>query len=367
VWAWSAVVLNYHLVLTRRCNLNCSYCHGGEKTGPDAEIQYSIDDLAAFLEKDDDFQLMLYGGEPTLRIPLITELMNRFPSARFMLQTNALLLNKLPEDHVKRFHSILVSIDGKEETTDGYRSQGVYQEVMENVRWLHELGFSGDIVARMAVSEQSDIYRDVRHLLDIEPSFDHVHWQLNVIWDAEGNWIDFDKWVEESYNPGITRLIEDWVGKMEDGVVEGLVPFPPMMFTLITGESSEMRCGSGIDTFAIHVDGSIGICPISPDWEFSLVGNIWESKPEDLKDCMKVDDPCPTCDEFGVCGGRCLFANKQRLWGDDGFEKVCDITRHLINELKRVAPKVQELITNGAICIEDFAYPEFNNGCEIIP
>ncbi|MFW9767792.1 MAG: TIGR04084 family radical SAM/SPASM domain-containing protein [Candidatus Thorarchaeota archaeon] len=359
--------MNYHLVLTRRCNLNCLYCHGGEETGPDTEIQYSLDDLESFLEKDNNAQLMLYGGEPTLRPNLIIELMDRFPSTRFMLQTNALLMDKLPEDYVKRFHSILVSIDGTEATTDRYRSQGVYQKVMNNVQWLHDIGFEGDIVARMAVSEQSDIHSEVRHLLDVEPSFNHVHWQLNVIWDAEDNWTDFDKWVKESYNPGITHLVDTWVSKMNDGIVEGIVPFIPLMHSLMTGNKSEMRCGSGLDTFAIHIDGSIGVCPISPDWDFSIVGNIYETEPKDLMNCMRVDEPCSSCKEFEVCGGRCLFANKQRLWGESGFEKVCDITKHLIDELKRVAPKVQEIVSDGKISIEDFVYPEFNNGCEIIP
>ncbi|MFW9833402.1 MAG: TIGR04084 family radical SAM/SPASM domain-containing protein [Candidatus Thorarchaeota archaeon] len=360
--------MNYHLVLTRRCNLNCFYCHGGEETGPDTEIHYSIDDLAAFLEKDRDIQLMLYGGEPTLRVPLIIELMNRFPKARFMLQTNALLLDRIPEDNVKRFHSILVSIDGTEETTDGYRSNGVYQKVVKNVRWLREVGYGGDIVARMAVSEQSDIYRDVRHLLDMrDPSFDHVHWQLNVVWDAEDNWQDFDEWVNRSYNPGISRLVEEWVEKMETGVVEGIVPFLPLMHTLLTGDASKMRCGSGLDTFAIHVDGKIGVCPISPDWDFSIVGDIWNSEPDELKNCMLVDEPCPSCEDYEICGGRCLFANKQRLWGEEGFEKICNVSRYLFNTLKKYVRDVQNLIDNGVISNSVFEYPEFNNGCEIVP
>ena len=122
--------MNYHLVLTRRCNLNCIYCHGGEETGPQAEVQYSLYDLAAFLEQDDDVQLMFYGGEPTLRIPLMTKVMDRFPNARFMIQTNGLLLNKIPEDYVRRIHSVLVSIDGSKEVTDSYRSKGVYERVL---------------------------------------------------------------------------------------------------------------------------------------------------------------------------------------------------------------------------------------------
>jgi putative peptide-modifying radical SAM enzyme len=360
--------LNYHLVLTRRCNLNCVYCHGGEESGPDTEIQYSIDELATFLDKDDDLQLMLYGGEPTLRVPLIIELMNRFPKARFMLQTNALLLNRIPEGYVKRFHSILVSIDGTEETTDGYRSDGVYQKVIKNVRWLREIGYGGDIVARMAVSEQSDIYRDVRHLLDMrDPSFNHVHWQLNVVWDAEDNWQDFDEWINRSYNPGISRLVEEWVKKMETGVVEGIVPFLPLMHTLLTGDVSKMRCGSGLDTFAIHVDGEIGVCPISPDWDFSIVGDIWNSEPGELRNCMLVDEPCPSCEDYGICGGRCLFANKQRLWGDEGFEKICEVSRHLFHTLKKYVPVVRNLIETKVISAAAFEYPEFNNGCEIVP
>jgi putative peptide-modifying radical SAM enzyme len=327
-----------------------------------------MDDLSAFLDKDDDIQLMLYGGEPTLRVPLITELMARFPEARFMLQTNGLLLDQIPEEDVKRFHSILVSIDGTEETTDGYRSEGVYQKVIKNVRWLKEIGYEGDTVARMAISEQSDIYRDVRHLLHLrDPSFDHVHWQLNVVWDAEGNWHDFDGWLNNSYNPGISLLVEEWITAMKTGVVEGIVPFLPLMHSLVASEVSELRCGSGRDTFAIHVDGSIGICPISPDWEFSIVGSIKESSPRDLRNVMHVDEPCPSCEIFGICGGRCLFANKQRLWGEEGFSKVCDSVKHLVVSLQKHVPTVKQLIEDGVISIGDLEYPEFNNGCEIIP
>ncbi|MFX1319196.1 MAG: TIGR04084 family radical SAM/SPASM domain-containing protein [Promethearchaeota archaeon] len=360
--------MNYHLVLTHRCNLNCDYCHGGEADGPHTEIEYSLDDLAKFLRQDSDVQLMFYGGEPTLRIPLMTDIITRFPSARYMLQTNGLLLHHIPVGYLPYFHSILVSIDGREEITDGYRSKGVYNQVIENVRWLYEHDYKGDIVARMAVSEQTDIYQDVRHLLDLQdPHFQHVHWQLNVVWDEEENWIDFDRWVRESYYPGISRLVNDWLAKMRTGTVEGIVPFLPIMHDLLTGNKSRIRCGAGHDTFAIHVDGSIGICPISPDWPFSIVGDLWSSKPSELRDSMLFGEPCPSCKEFGLCGGRCLFANKQRLWGEEGFLKVCEAVKHLLGCLRDILPEVHRLIAQGKIALNDFVYPEFNNGCEIIP
>jgi putative peptide-modifying radical SAM enzyme len=360
--------VNYHLILTRRCNLNCSYCHGGEEHGPKTEIEYTIDELASFLEKDDDVQLMLYGGEPSLRIPLIAQLMDRFENARFMLQTNALLIRQIPLDYIRRFHSILVSIDGTEKVTDSCRSSGVYRRVLESVQWLRENQYTGDIVARMAVSQETDIYRDVRHLLDLkDPAFDHVHWQLNVVWDAEGNWVDFDRWVLDSYNPGLARLVTEWVSKMKEGYVEGIVPFMPIAYTLLTGYHSKLRCGSGLDTFAIHVDGSLGVCPISPDWEFTIVGSIFDTDPNSLRDIMSVDEPCPSCDDFGICGGRCLFANKERLWGEEGFVKVCQTVKNLISIIRSKIPEIRNLIGKGIISVKDFNYPEYNNGCEIIP
>ncbi|TFF93494.1 TIGR04084 family radical SAM/SPASM domain-containing protein [Candidatus Thorarchaeota archaeon] len=360
--------MNYHIVLTKRCNLNCIYCLEDQDAASAPEVQYSLDGLEEFLDQDEDVQLMFYGGEPTLRIPLMTDIMDRFEDARFMLQTNALLLDRIPEEYVHKLHSVLVSIDGLEETTDFYRSAGVYRKVLKNVRWLREIGYEGDVVARMTVSEQSDIFRDVTHLLELSrPHFDHVHWQLNVIWDAEGNWTDFDGWLERSYKPGLSKLARYWAERMHKGTLLGIVPFLPTMYSILTGEESRMRCGSGIDTFAIHPDGSIGVCPISPDWEFSIVGNIANTKPDDIRNIMEVEEPCPSCDIYGICGGRCLFANKQRLWGDDGFQKVCTTVRHLVDVLAGIQPEVRNLIETGVLSESDFDYPKYNNGCEIIP
>ena len=43
--------MHYHIVLTRQCILNCSYCHGGEEKTA-TEVQYSLDDLEQFLSQD---------------------------------------------------------------------------------------------------------------------------------------------------------------------------------------------------------------------------------------------------------------------------------------------------------------------------
>lgn len=358
----------YHVLLTRRCNLNCIYCGGPLEVYSDPEIQYELRDLRRFIEKDPEPVVAFYGGEPLLRIPLMEKMMDVLPARAFILQTNGWFLHRVGEDYLRRFHTILVSIDGREETTDYYRGKGVYNRVLRNVRIVRSRGYRGDLIARMTVSEKSDVYSDVTHLLTLKnPSFDHVHWQLDVIWSRDGEWHNFDEWVRESYNPGISKLVDEWCETIQrDGRIPGIVPFIPVMRTLLTGEKSSLRCGSGLDFFAIHPSGKITACPISDDPEF-VVGDIWNSHPLELRNSITVGYPCPECEVFWICGGRCLYANMKKHWGEEGFRKVCETVKHLIRELERVKPQIVELISMGVLSLTDFEYPKINNCCEIIP
>ena len=213
----------YIVSTTGRCNLGCSYCGGSipEAVMP-SEVRYDVDALVRLVRQDPDAVLAFYGGEPLLRMPLIEEMMTRVPARRFVLQTNGLLLRLVPDACLQRFDAILVSLDGRPETTDANRGAGVHRQVMENVQAVRPR-FGGDLIARMTASQQTDIHDDVLHLLG--QGFDHVHWQINAIWSPDGSWNDFSAWVETSYTPGLTRLADLWLGEMETGRVLGIVPF----------------------------------------------------------------------------------------------------------------------------------------------
>jgi uncharacterized protein len=286
------------------------------------------------------------------------------------LQSNMINLHKLKPKYLRKMTTILASIDGREEINDENRGKGVYAKVLENCKVARVNGFKGDLIARMTVSEVADIYEEVTHLASLQsPGFDHIHWQIDSQWDDDPKtrWKDFDTWLNDSYNPGITRLVKWWLENMRGGKVLGLVPFIPIMKSILEDLPSRLRCGAGLDSFAINPDGSISVCPISPEFEFSIVGHIQTSTPESIRNTMEVIDPCPSCDVFGFCGGRCLFINRTKLWGLDAFNKVCGSVKHMISELKAIKSEVQSLIAKGVISRSEFDYPGFNNGCEIIP
>jgi uncharacterized protein len=360
--------LHYFIILTKECNLFCSYCGGGSDTPP-REIEYSLGALKDFLSRDADPVVEFYGGEPLLRTRTMERMMDEIP-ARYVVQTNGIFLDRIDADHLRRFHSILVSIDGTREVTDRERGKRVYDRVTANARLARGRGFTGDLVARMTVEQGTDIRANVSHLLETG-LFDHVHWQLSfsMFWEAGAQTQPgLAEWIAE-YNSGVSSLVTAWVGEMGRSCrVQGIVPFTAITRSLLSGESSGLRCGSGIDFFTIMPDGRISACPVSVDCDFSIVGSISASAPDSLRGSAVVGEPCTSCEVFGVCGGRCLFVNRsQHLLRKDGLTYICATVKHLVAELEGVLPEIEALIANGTVSRADFDYPELNNGCEIIP
>ena len=207
--------MHYHIILTKECNLRCSYCGGGSDTPP-KEIQYSIADLKSFLSQDASPVIEFYGGEPLLRIGTMEQIMDSI-AGRFVLQTNGLFLDRIDPQYLMKFHSILVSIDGTSEVTDRERGRGVHDRLMNNLEVIRRKGFSGDLVARMTVTKGTDIYQNVRYLLDAGV-FDHVHWQLDfaMFWKGSESTeaeTKLEDWIA-AYNSGISSLVRSWVDEM---------------------------------------------------------------------------------------------------------------------------------------------------------
>ena len=304
-----------------------------------------------------------------MRTKTMQRIMDEIPG-RFVVQTNGLFLDRIEPEYLTRLHSILVSIDGTQEVTDRERGKRVYERVTRNAELIRLRGFRGDLIARMTVEQGTDIRANVSHLLG-SGLFDHVHWQLSfsMFWKgADGTEGELSEWVSK-YNSGISSLVESWVGEMSrTGRVQGLVPFVAIMDSLLSHEDSRLRCGSGIDFFTVMPDGRISACPVSIDYDFSIVGSIFNNPPGSLSNIAVVGEPCLSCEIHGICGGRCLLVNRsQEMLRENGFAYICATVKHLVKELEAAKPRVQSLIADGKVRRSDFQYPELNNGCEIIP
>ncbi|HMK15891.1 MAG TPA: TIGR04084 family radical SAM/SPASM domain-containing protein, partial [Methanomicrobiales archaeon] len=332
------------------------------------DLAYDPELLYRFLEKDPGAALIFYGGEPLLRADLVSEMVRHAPAKRFLVQTNGLLLDRLPRTIVNRLDSLLVSIDGPPGVTDASRGEGTYDRVMANLAKIVAGGYRGEIIARMTVTERTDIAGAVRFLAgNGEFPFTSIHWQLDADLASDAGSRSFASWAGRSYNPGIRTLIHDWVDRIEDtGVVPRWYPFIDPMEDLLAGRESRLRCGAGHANFTIMTDGSIGPCPCMVGMRDFYLGHIRTSGPGDLPPVPETGSFCSGCDIRSFCGGRCLYARVLRPWPEDLERVVCGTVKNLHQGLTGALPRVRDLLGRGTITLADFAHPRYN-GCEIIP
>ncbi len=374
----------FHVILTSDCNLQCKYCFGesledfDEEFGDDIDVDYNlprklnynVELLNNFCGKDSDCVLTFYGGEPLLQADKLREIMNKVKPKHFMIQTNGLLLDKIEPKYVNRFHTILVSIDGEETLTDYYRGKGTFQKLIDNLKLVKKNGFEGELIARMTVMEQTDIEKQVKWLLNNEEfSFTSIHWQLNAgFWGNDFQRRKFEQWTKTSYIPGVKRLAQFWVDKMEkEGVVLKIYPLLGIADSLLNDEKNcLMRCGGGWTNYAIQTDGYIVPCPTMWGMKKYYLGNIKDANPLQMPKIFVDQKPCVDCTLLKVCGGRCLYTNIVKRWDNDAYQKVCYTVEQLIETIKAEIPRIQSLIRQKKISLHDFGYLKYN-GCEIIP
>jgi uncharacterized protein len=372
----------YHLILTDNCNLCCRYCRAKafldieESQGKCAveidgdtpiNLEFDLETLYTFLGKDPSPTLTFYGGEPLLRADLIEHIVRKAPVKRFMMQTNGLLLDRLPPEIINRFTAILVSLDGRRELTDANRGEGVYNQVMENVRSILANGYRGELIARMTVTESTDIVDAVHWLAEIpDRPFTSIHWQMDANFSGDFSRRQFADWASVSYNPGIRTLVRDWVNYMESvGEVLRWYPFLDPMDDLLNSRTSKLRCGSGYANYSIMTDGHIAPCPVMIGMKQYYVGHIRNADPCRL-DRIDIGGECQECRIRSFCGGRCLYSNIIRPWGGAERRLVCETVVNLHDALTGALPRVRSLISSGTITAENFTHEKFN-GCEIIP
>jgi putative peptide-modifying radical SAM enzyme len=331
-------------------------------------IEYNSQILKDFLRDDLDPILIFYGGEPLLQIRKMQEIIDAIPSASYVIQTNGLLLNKMDMKYVNKLDSIFVSLDGDEGLTDHYRGKGTYRRVVDNLKKIRENGYTGEIVARMTVGEETEIDRQVIALLENpEVPITSVHWQLDALfWQNDYANRHFSDWTASNYLPRLRRLVAFWLDYMRhEGQVLKLYPLIGVMQSLLLDEPSKLRCGAGWSLFNIQTDGEITPCPVMAGMKDFYLGNIVETALESLA-TVSVSEPCSSCNILSICGGRCLYANVTKLWGNKGFSQVCCTVRGLITALRDALPEIRMLLDSGRINLTDFQYQKYN-GCEIIP
>ncbi|TAK66001.1 MAG: radical SAM protein [Betaproteobacteria bacterium] len=330
------------LLTTLRCNLKCSYCSlgVGDVLGSQRNVTYSLDALDRFIATHlagHEIYVTFYGGEPTLKLDLMRAVMKRHPRFRFQLQTNGTLLDGLPDWVLGRLSNILVSIDGGEKITDGYRGHGVYRRVLRNVNAIRER-VGGTLTARVTWSSADTSFEELDRL---KQDFDYVYFQF-VAQDGA-----YPPEAVAKKREVIARLVRAFFSS------ETLYPFIPIMGTvrnkvlpaLATEPYAGMtQCRASTHLLNVMPDGKIYPCPdlmyLPEMLQGDVVGN-W-LKPSPLQ--PHPDMPCAHCAAFAFCRRNCMknlhlaYVKGDARYREDVVEPICDLVRFLGEEVDRHDP-----------------------------
>lgn len=330
------------LLTTLRCNLKCSYCSisEGGVLGSQGNVTYSPDTLDAFIRTHldgYDVYITFYGGEPTLNLPFMRDVMGRYPNFRFQLQTNGTLLDNLPDNVLGRLSNILVSIDGGEKVTDGYRGRGIYRQVLKNLGETRER-IGGTVTARMTWSNDAISFEEIDTLTQ---TFDYVYFQF----------VAGEAYTEDAIagrKAVLAQLIERFFAS-----TDRVYPIIPFMGTVrnkvMPKRATELYDGKAQCRVSTHIlnvmpDGQIYPCPdmmhLPEMLQGDLNGNWLRASPLQPHPNM----PCGSCEAYAWCRGNCM-KNLYLAYvkGDERYRKhvtdpICELVRFMGQEIDRHRP-----------------------------
>lgn len=328
----------FEIILTRDCNLNCSYCYERKNKQTVTCKEASVKDICSFVSKAADTQaenvrLQFFGGEPLLRFAkiqqIVSEIENIFAKTHpqinlaYGLTTN--LTTATAEQILflaERRFDILVSLDGKQEDQDKNRGTGSFEKVIQRIARLNSLGAS--VQLRMTVTKNTlkNFSANIRFVNSLGFPFS---WELDL---------------QQEY------LAEELLGLAEnlDAFYRGTQQVNDLTIQRIKDRAGRAGyCINPYETVSISPEGQLIICSRAD----LVIGDIWQgiTAGENIKQLpIYGGAPRPECREctaYEICKGGCLGEH----WAGAESQNIeyvnnprfCQTQRILYNKLKEKA------------------------------
>lgn len=271
---------------------------------------------------------------------MMEDVMQRFPHFRFQLQTNGTLLDNLPDWVLGRLSNVLISIDGGEETTDGYRGKGIYRQVVKNIGLVRDR-IAGTVTARVTWGNPDTTFEELDELATSEV-FDYLYWQFVADEMYDGDSVGKRRAV-------LVKLIERFFAS--DRELYPLIPLMGIVRNMVLpNRGRELYAGltqCRVSTHLINVmpDGKIFPCPdmmYAPEMQMGEIQGNWLKK-SPLQPAESM--PCETCEAFSWCRRNCMknlylgYVKNDLRYRGNVVEPICDLLRFMGREIEKHDPK----------------------------
>ena len=199
------------LFMTRRCNLDCAYCHMAHEGIPDIPEETLLKGIDLLFSYSPRTMFHFFGGEPLLRMDLIQRAVayieDRQPegySSTYFITTNGLLLHRHLDWLTEKGFDFMLSVDGSFESQRAFRVAGgneerAYERIFETIGLLNERGLR--YFCNMCVSPENvhQMVENVGYLKGRGVKQVQLGYELGAMWTPE---------LRRAYLQGLRAAIE---------------------------------------------------------------------------------------------------------------------------------------------------------------
>lgn len=264
------------IFLGNKCNMSCPYCHRDEtETSPVVS-----DKLKDILLKTGKIRVFFYGGEPTLYMDAIKEIVETKPNADYYITTNGKLFDKYKDYFDEHNFFVVFSYDGK-------HSEREFDPLTKPIK-INKLGVSSTLTHSHCDIKQWS--RDINEKEDVikRPIYAYPHHSHTL---AHGN---------ECYALDTLQIIK--LASDEIKVLEQMV-YDYEKFKLVNIRWKSLLSLLVKRIHHVITEGETR-CANQRNIKLDLDGNMYE--------CLYKREPyigppekCKACDLFKYCGSGC--------------------------------------------------------------
>ncbi|MCK4505345.1 MAG: radical SAM protein [Candidatus Aegiribacteria sp.] len=272
-------------VVTRRCNLSCSYCNVRLSGDSPDDMTFETADLVirTAATASTGRLVMVTGGEPLLVPDIAFRILERTDPPK-VLFTNATLITAEIASEMKLMEvSPVVSLDGTESVHNSQRC-GSWASAAEGLDLLREAGVSYGISTVLGHHNWRSIGTGMEQMYErfmpVSMGFNILHWTQGT----------FDPISAEAYTDAIGRVFITALkhGIFVDQIARRIDP-------IISGTYRHRDCAALGGKIVFHPDGRTSNC---------ISGRSMEDWSQRIPAVM---DYCAQCPAAGICGGGCAW------------------------------------------------------------
>ncbi|MCD4707497.1 MAG: radical SAM protein [Candidatus Sabulitectum sp.] len=296
-------------VVTRRCNLSCSYCNvmlSGD-TPDDMTFETADSVIKAAEDASPGRLVMVTGGEPLLVPDVTFHILERVDAPK-VLFTNATLVSPEIASELKRMRvSPVVSLDGTESVHNSQRC-GSWARAAKGLDTLRETSVSYGISTVVSHHNHQNISTEMEELysrfMPASMGFNILHWTPG----------SFDPISAEAYTDAIGRVFHTALkhGIFVDQIARRIDP-------IISGVYRHRDCAALGGKIVFHPDSRISNCISGREMK------DWSGRMPVLMEY------CADCPVAGICGGGCAW-DAIHLGGEGKPDaRHCMWVKHILN------------------------------------